>query len=69
MSSSVESSKYNIFRLIMWLNHSLTYAAEEEQNADGEELLTHVLSYTHELYICQALEELSEEYQHEYSMC
>ena len=53
----------------MWLNHSLTYAAEEEQNADGEELLTHVLSYTHELYICQTLEELSEEHQHEYSMC
>ena len=33
------------------MNHSLTYAAEEERNADGEELLTHVLSYTHELYM------------------
>ena len=35
----------------MWLNHSLTYAAEEEQNADGEELLTHVLSYTRITYM------------------
>ena len=47
---SEEKNRHNIFWLIMWLNNSLTYA-EEEQNADGEELSTHVLSHTRIIYM------------------